>query len=401
MKELDTSPRSIGKIRECCNYAVRSSKNYLTNADAAHRQMGGNGETQLRDMLQKDLTGFCDVVTEEPFRANQKAYVTSNMLTFLFMLLSAGLAILAYFFNDMIVIAAFVFAVLALFAFFGAFGEATRGVDVSNTYAARKPEKEVRHRVILEANLDAPEKRRMSRKGELALRAVNLIGILLYLAMDILILLVDNGTVNFKGDSNLLVVSFVLALFIFVPLALTRAIVTSASTPGAADNLIGAYAACGALRYMSEMDVRMDHTEVCVLLTSAKDDRSRGARTFTKEFAKELNETDTIVLCLDSLYNPDTFNVMTKGRKVDKLLAQAAVNGDVMVTDHQPKYHKGEYLAFGKAGVAAASLTTLPDTPPAFYRAAGDNADNLNVHAVEAAIRLCLETAYLKDAAKK
>ena len=69
-----------------------------------------------------------------------------------------------------------------------------------------------------------------------------------------------------------------------------------------------------------------------------------------------------------------------------------------MVTDHNPKYHKNESKVFSKAKFNTVSVTTLPDTPPAFYRSDEDNQDTLNVHAVEAAIKFSLEFAYAKDA---
>lgn len=403
MKASESSPRYTGKVRECCNYAVRSAKNFLQNADAGHRQPGGNGESQLRDMLKENLNTFCDGnVAEESFRTNQKAYVVSNFLTFILMLIAAALTILAQFANgfaSICMIAALVVSIISLLSFFGAFGGTSKDITVQNLYAVRKPNGDVKRRVILEANLDAPKKRNISRKSEVILTIINLIGIILILAYEVISLL-DLGGMwdNVMLSKVLPYISYPLALVIFIPLVLSRTVSVNSSFPGAADNLIGAYTACGALRYMSEMDLRLENTELCVLLTSGKADKNRGAKAFTKAHALELGETDTAIICLDSIYSTDTLNIVTKGRKFSKFMDEAAENAGAMVTDHNPKYHKGDWKVFQKAGVKAASLTSLPDNEPAFYHSAADNEDNLNVRAVEAAINIALEAAYLKDA---
>ena len=400
MKASDSSPRYVGKVRECCNYAVRSAKNFMQNGDAGHRQPGGSGEAQLRDMLTKDLSVFCDEVTQEPFNTNQRAYFASNLLTFLFMLLTAALAILAYFFDDYLVaaiIASFATAILAFLAFFGVFGGTSKDIEEINVFAVRKPQSTVKHRVILEANLDAPFKRRYSRGTEWAFRILTFIGILLYLAFDVVVLLVQLGRLNFQYDNYILYGAFALVIFLLFPILLMRTVAINSSYPGVADNLIGAYTACGALRYMSEMDLRLMETELDVLLTSGKSDKNRGARCFAKDHLASLTETDTLVICLDSIYDLETLNTANKGKKVTRLLDEAAENADVLLTDHNPKYHKGDVKAFQKAKIPAVSLTSLPDQPPAFYRSEEDGVDNLNVRAVEAAIKLCLEAAYRKD----
>lgn len=94
MKASETFERYDGKVRECCNYAVRSSKSFMENADTNKRQADGKAELVLRDQLTKDLKEFCDEVDEVSFYAKQKAYITSNLLTFIFLVATAVFAIL-------------------------------------------------------------------------------------------------------------------------------------------------------------------------------------------------------------------------------------------------------------------------------------------------------------------
>lgn len=400
MKASETSERYVGKVRECCNYSARSAKKFLDEADASHRQSGGKGVEQLKDVLQNDLSVFTDEIIENPFSTDQQAYVVSNLINFIFMIASAALAILAFFFfqyQKLFIIASLVFAVLALVAFFGGFGFTSKNMLCSNLLAIRKPLEDTKSRIIIEANLDAPHKRKLSRKNEVLLKGLTFFGILLLLAYGIVESLLFLNKLTFTGDNFIIYAAFPIAIFAFLPLILTRTVAINASNLGVADNLIGCYTASGILRYMSEFDLRLQNTELCVLLTDGKDNKSAGAKKFCKEFAEDLKTADTTFLCLDSLYDPESFNIQAKGRKLNRAIDVAVANAGIVATDHFPKYHKGDAKIFQKAGFDTAMISSLTDEIPAFYRNDEDNEENINVRAIEAAIKFCLEFAYATD----
>ena len=401
MKASETFERYDGKVRECCNYAVRSSKSFMENADTNKRQAGGKAELVLRDQLTKDLKEFCDEVDEVSFYAKQKAYITSNLLTFIFLVATAVFAILFSLVNPYFILAALVTALLSLLAALGVFGGTSKSVEDLNVFARRKASGEPAARIIFEANLDAPFKRNISRGTAALLKILTLLGVALYIAFCVVMLLVDNGTLNFGFQDELEYLAYGLPIFVIFPLILSRTVSTGSSFPGVADNLLGAYAACGAMRYMSEQDLRLESTELCVLLTSSKEAKNAGAKAFVRDFKADLDALDTTILCFDSIYDPDSLNVVSKGRKVSKLIDEAAANAGVLLTDHEPKYHKGNLKVYDKAGLSAAQISSLPDEVPPFYRNENDDVDLLNpnaVHAVEGAIKVALEAAYALDA---
>ena len=401
MKASETFERYDGKVRECCNYAVRSSKSFMENADTNKRQADGKAELVLRDQLTKDLKEFCDEVDEVSFYAKQKAYITSNLLTFIFLVATAVFAILFSLVNPYFILAALVTALLSLLAALGVFGGTSKSVEDINVFARRKASGEPGARIIFEANLDAPFKRNISRGTAALLKILTLLGVALYIAFCVVMLLVDNGTLNFGFQDELEYLAYGLPIFVIFPLILSRTVSTGSSFPGVADNLLGAYAACGAMRYMSEQDLRLESTELCVLLTSSKEAKNAGAKAFVRDFKADLDALDTTILCFDSIYDPDSLNVVSKGRKVSKLVDEAAANAGVLLTAHNPKYHKGDLKVYDKAGLAAAQISSLPDEVPPFYRNENDDVDLLNpnaVHAVEGAIKVALEAAYALDA---
>lgn len=401
MKANETFERYDGKVRECCNYAVRSSKSFLENADVNKRQAGGKAELVLREQLTSDLKEFCDEVTEANFYAKQKAYITSNALTFLFMLATAVLAILSTIMDLRFILGALVTSLLTLLAALGVFGGTSKSVEDFNVFATRKASGVPAARIIFEANLDAPFKRNISRGTAAFLKILTLLGCALYIVYCVVMLMVDNGALNFGFQDELQYLAYVLPLFVIFPLVLSRTVSIGSSFPGVADNLLGAYAACGAMRYMAEQDLRLESTDLCVLLTSSKDAKNAGAKAFVKDFEKDLAALDTTILCFDSIYDPDSLNVVSKGRKVSKLIDEASANAGVLLTDHNPKYHKGNLKVYDKAGLSAAQISSLPDEVPDFYRNENDNGELLNpnaVHAVEGAIKVALEAAYAVDA---
>lgn len=400
MKANETFERYDGKVRECCNYAVRSSKSFVENADINKRQAGGKAELLLREQLTSDLKEFCDEVSEVSFFAKQKAYITSNVLTFFFMLATAVLAILATLMNFHFILGAVVTSLLTLLAALGVFGGTSKSVEDVNVFATRKASGVPAARIIFEANLDAPFKRNISRGTAAFLKFLTLLGSALYIAYCVVMLMVDNGALHTGFQDELQYLAYVLPIFVIFPLVLSRTVSIGSSFPGIADNLLGAYAACGAMRYMAEQNLRLESTDLCVLLTSSKEAKNAGAKAFVRDFEKDLNALDTTVLCFDSIYDPDSLNVVSKGRAVSKLIDTAAANAGVLLTDHNPKYHKGSLKVYDKAGLSVAQISSLPDEVPAFYRNENDDADLLNpnaVHAVEGAIKVALEAAYAVD----
>lgn len=399
MKASESSEHYVGKVRECCNYAVRSAKSFADSDNNKTRQPGGPGESALRDTLYQDLSSFSDDVDQDLYRVKQKSDVAGNTWTLVFMILAAVLAIVSTFVPAVVaapvLIAAAVLSVLTLLSSFGMFRHASKSVEDYNVYARRKPEQKVKHRVILQANLDAPYKRTISHGTERSLKALTIVGAILYLALDIILLLGAAGSMDLPSWLGYLAYPFL--LFVIVPIVLIRSVKPDASFPGVSDNLSGCYAAAGALRYLSEEKLRLQNTEFDVLLTSGKSSSLEGAKTFLKNYAEELKNVDTTVICLDSLYSLDTLNTTARGRALNRSLAQAVDNAEVTLSDYAAKYHVTESTLFRKAGLSTILITSLPDNPPEFYRSAEDDASRLDVRATEAAIKIALETAYLKD----
>ena len=402
MKAFETSERYDGKVRECCNYAARTAKNFATGENNTKRQACGPDEKVLATNLKNDLSTFSDKVIEENFTADRAAYILSNFLIFLFMFLAAAASICAGLFLEyaMYLLPAGLFlTLLSLLGFFGVFGGTSKNVTGLNIFATRNAKKEVKNRVIIEANLDAPFKRKFSPKTSSILKTVTFLGIILYFAFDATALLIDIEAITFKASSYFIYISFPLALFSFIPLFLSRSVIATASFPGVVDNLLGCYTAAGAMRYMSEMDLRLEHTELCVLLTGAKNANRAGAKAYCKYHGEDDAKVNTVVLSLDTIYDPTKLTVLSSGKTTTDSISLAATNADIQILSTSPKHIKknGSMKEFKKNKYACATITTLEENYPSYFGTESDTEQNINTKAIESAIKLVLETAYAID----
>lgn len=402
MKASETSERYEGKLRECCNYAARTAKNFAL-AENSKRQACGPDEKLLAEALKADLSGFADSITEEKFTANRAAYILSNLILFILMLLAAAAGICACMFTKytlILLIVGIVFSVLSVLGFFGVFGGTSKNVDGVNIFAVRKPSEEVKKRVIIEANTDAPFKRKLSAKTAAILKTVTCIGLILYLVFDVVALLVNREIIDFSASQYFLYISFPLALFAFIPLFLSRSVIATASFPGVIDNLVSCYTAAGAMRYMSEMDLRLKNTELCVLLTGARHANFAGLKTYCKFHTEEDNDEDTLVISLDSLFNADKITVVnTNDKFTTTAVSSAIVNSGVTVSSSTSKLIRknGSMKVLKKNGYSCATITSLEDAAPDYLGTERDTSENINVKAIENAMKLVLETAYAID----
>lgn len=400
MKAYESSERFEGKVRECCNYAARTAKNFATAGNNTKRHPCGEDEKRLAEALKADLSNFADTVTEERFTADQQAYILSNLLVFIFMLISAAAGICACMFSAYalwLLIGAVAFAFLAFLGFFGVFGGTSKNVEGQNLYAVRNANGDVKKRIVIEANLDAPFKRTCSPRTAIIFKLVTFIGIILYIVFDVVSLLVNQGNIDFSMSDKFIFISFPLVIFAIFPLILSRSVNANASFPGVVDNLVGCYTAAGALRYMSEMDLRLEQTELCVLLTGAKNANHTGAKTYCK--LHDNSDAETVIISLDSLFNADTISILTNSKVSTNLLAEAATNANVDILGYEPKYIKkrGSMKVFKKNKQNCATITSLSDKIPAYFGTKSDDETNINVKAIENAMKICLEAAYKFD----
>lgn len=402
MKASESNSRYTGKVRECTNYSVRGIKNLLKDEEVHSRHACSQGELDVQKHLQSELQNFCDEVYAESFTAKINTNKISNLFTFIFILLSAFAIILSNFISEAILFASVGFSILAFASMLGLFNKFAKSKKSLNVIAKRNSLGVATHKVVFCANTDAPFKRRVYKTTEKAFTTLTFIGIFLHLGYDTFLL----GSAYYNlFDLNhmpvMTVISYFLIGFSLFPLICIFAVNTGSAIPGVADNLSGSFACVGAMRYLSEFDLRLDNTDVFVVLTGAKNANFAGAKAYVDAHANEDKQCDTLFVCVDTIKGIETLSIKSGTSKGTKLVLEATENAKHSPVKSEAKYLKGDASVFSKAGIHCATITTLGATAPEFYGTKHDNLDNLDTKSTEAAINILLESAYLVDSKSK
>jgi len=402
MKASESNSHYTGKVRECTNYSVRGIKNIFKKEDLKSRHACSQGEEEIQKHLQGELQNFCDEVYTEPFSVNINSHRISNIFVFVFMLLSAAAIVGANFVSEVLLFASVGFSVLAFTAVCGLFSKLSKDKKSLNTIATRNALGVATHKVVFCANTDAPFKRRFSKGTEKLAGLITVIGIILQLAYDAVFLgSVYYNLYDLSPIQLMTVISYVLIIFVPFPLISVFAVNTNAGTPGVANNLSGSFACVGAMRYLSEFDLKLDNTDICIVLTGAKNAGLAGAKAYAKAHATDDKKVNTLFVCVDTLKGIDNLSVQSGTIKGTKLVKQAAENANISLSDCNARYLNGDATALAKSGINCATITTLGSTAPDFYGTELDSIDNLDVKSTEAAINILLESAYLIDSKSK
>ncbi|NCC86410.1 MAG: M28 family peptidase [Clostridia bacterium] len=402
MKASESNAHYTNKVRECTNYSVRGIKNLFKNEDLKPRYACSQGDDEIQKQLQGELQNFCDDVYCESFSASINSHKVSNIFVFVFMILSAAAIVGANFVSEALLFISVGFSILAFASFCGLFGKLAKDKKGTNIIATRKALGVATNKVVFCANTDAPFKRRFLKGTENLARLTTIVGIFLQLIYDAVLL----GSVYYKlfdlGSIQMMtVISYVLIVFVPFPLVCAFAVKTNTGTPGVANNLSGSFACLGAMRYLSEFDLKLDNTDVCVILTGAKNANLAGAKAYAKVHGADDKKMNPLFVCVDTLKGIETLSVKGGTIKGKSLVKQAGENANISLPDCSAKYLKSDATAFAKAGINCATITTLSSTVPDFYGTNLDNIDNLDTKSTEAAINILLESAYLVDSKNK
>lgn len=398
MKANEATARYTGKVRECTNYAVRSIKNlYKDEDEIKDRFPYSESEKNLQKKLKTDLEIFSDCVEVQDYKAKVGTHKIPKILNFVFSLISSVSLILAILVSSTIFYVCAISALFSLLSICGAFDFLCKKVTTSNIIATRKSSSDSTHKVVFIANTDAPYRNRMSFGFEKFLFIMSFLGSILqlgYSGFEIAVIYNKNLiSQSFMGTFD--IVGYVLSAFIIFPIFLLFSINYSKVTMGIANNLSGCYACCGAMRYLSELDLKFDNTDVSVVLTSGKNECYAGAKAYLDSNLENDKKQHTHYIFVDTLRDFENFGVVSQSKEELKFMAACAADCGVDLNENSAHFITSDSSVFNSAHVPCVTLTTLDKKEPDFYNTVLDNLDSLDVKSTEATIKILLESVYL------
>ena len=381
------------------------------------RTAGSQSVRQCMDYMAEQLKPWVDEVHTEPFTLHRHPFVGSIALLTLGGLIGILCFVLSYLFSSSIlaIISPVILAVSFILWFFE-FVLYRQAVDfifpkyhTMNVFAERKAKVESRQRIIISGHADAAYEMTFFLKLK-AWQIYTLI-ILTILGMISCFVFGVIHAVCTLTPAVMLVFCIIEAICFLVLIPWLFFINWKVIVDGANDNLTGCYIGIHIMREMAQNDERMNYTDVCCLITDGEESGLRGALSYAKQHQKELLDSNTIVVALDTIHDPKELAIYHRGvnfiqknsPEVCALIESAAQSCDLHMpyTDFYPGATDAE--AFSRYGIKAAAICAVQHSPTTYYHTRYDSCDNINPECIYITQNLVKTAIQLYDerAAKK
>lgn len=400
------------KVREYTNYAIKSIKNCCKNFGP--RPTGSEAEKKAQEYMMNDLNNFCDEVTREEFKVSDKAFMSWIRIGVVMAILGIVMFTLGFFAVSAVVFFLILLMIALEFGFYKPildtfFKKKTAG----NVYGVRKSKGETKKRIILCAHTDSAYEWKYTYKTGRKGVAFNIYGaaICLLLGLGFSIYgIVANGAFSEIVWLSEGLVAKILAVVLYLTLIVYffnfSFINYKLPVIGAIDNLSGVFISSAVAKYLNDNDIRFDNTEVCVLLTGAEEAGLRGSKSFVKNHPELQNkDIETVVVGVDTICEMDFMKIYSKDmngltkndERVAKLIQNGAKNAGYDVPTGVIELGATDAAAFSQKGIAAATFVAMNPEPSQYYHTRLDTVDMIKPQAIDAGVKIALETVFLYD----
>lgn len=376
------------------------------------RAPGSPEELKAQEFMEREIGPYCTETQKEPFTVHRQAFMGFIPFT----VLMGVIGVFLYFFDYQA--ASLVLCILGLIPLILEFVMYKRFIDPlfpghesHNLICRKAPVGEVKRRIVFVGHADSQYEWTLNYllggNGMKAVLIPAVVGlIILTLASLIKVLVFDvAGVVSHGADLFFSVVGII--QFAFIPFFLLFLLFQNPfrSVPGANDNLTGCYVATGVIKALADSGIEFEHTEVVAICSGSEEAGLRGAKDYAQKHRKELLDTDTIVIAVDTfrdlgdlaIYDRDLSGTLKHDPDVRRLVRRAGENCGLKLEYSSIYIGASDAAAFTQEGIRATGFAAMDPTPPRYYHTRLDNWDNMNPEAIQAGIDVMVETACLFD----
>ena len=415
MKANESIPNYDIKVREYTNYAIKSIKNVCKNFGP--RPVGSEAEQKAQEYMQADLEKWCDTAERQEFKCSDKAFMSWVPIGAVLLILNVLFFTLGWSVLGLAFSAVALFFVLAEFIFYKPVLDVFFPKKPSgNVYGVIKAKGETKKRIILSGHTDSAFEWTYTYKGGRPVVALIIvtavISILLGLGANIY------GIVHFDGafgsvvwgqGGNLALKILAVVMYLTVPILIMALRFCNYKMPvvGANDDLTGCFISCAAAKFLHDNDIRFENTEVAFLCAGGEEAGLRGAKAFAKANHDMLHQdgVETIFVGFDTIreldfldiYEKDMTGMVKNDRRVAELIQKAAKEVGFDVPIGTIALGSTDAAAMSQAKIPASSIVAMDPTPARYYHTRLDDADNLSAQAIDAGVKIALETVFLYD----
>ena len=363
------------------------------------RRLAGSASCKAAsDDMASQLEAWIDSVRKEPFSMHPTAFMGSITVQCIAALLAIGLLWAGIWYASFwLKILTVVLLLLWFVSWMGEYWLYLRIFDWlhrkaigQNVYAERKAAGESRRKVIVAGHVDAAYEMRFFRGLPTWAVGSHIVvadgGLSFLLVCSILNCLGLTSPVFYQA---LAIIGIAVACSLVGWLCFVNWRVVS---PGACDDLTGCFIAMSLLKEMAEKGIRLQHTDVGVLITDGEECGCRGAMAFAKAHRQELLESNAIIISADTFRNLENMCVYGRGingtnqdsKEVCELMRTAAekLGRDLPYAGWYPGATDAD--PFSRQGIKAAAICAMSHGSNPYYHTRDDSPENLIPEAITA-----------------
>ncbi|MCQ2418110.1 MAG: M20/M25/M40 family metallo-hydrolase [Oscillospiraceae bacterium] len=275
--------------------------------------------------------------------------------------------------------------------------------ETLNVTAVRPCAGEVKQRIFLNGHIDAAWEFPLNYHfGGIVFEipgAAAIVGVLFYITLGFLSFCSTASWIQHAGRWGLLFLPFFLTVaFTYNPKRIVD---------GANDNLSGCYMGISVLREMERLGVRLEHTEVGVILTGSEEAGLRGAKAWAKKHKNDYRDVPTFIICYDTIHDPtklmvnmkDLNGTVSADQELGDLFLRAAKEAGVPCTTGCVPLLGGatDSAAFTQGGFRSVGITGLSHRLESYYHTRLDSYEYLNEEGLENCYKATIRLLEIAD----
>ena len=386
MKANQSVENYDSRIREYANYSFRQSRNICKTI--GKREAGSENEIKLQQHVENELKTCADEVKVDEFNFQKDYKIFQNKVGAIFFICAAALllAMLLLGIEILGLISAAVAVVGIVLSFAGKI-YAPKKLSSKNVYAVKKPTGETKNRLILVSNADCI---RTTKLDGVFLKIMSIISAVLSIAISVLIYVQKQNEISITDTQIYKYLAIPVVVFMIFNIIILFSSYTGV-LDGANKNLSGIFTSIAVLKYLKDMSISMQSTEIMVLVTGAHEADLSGVKNFVKKHLEELKNVETRVVCLDCLRDEKNLRIETKnirGKVAEEIKNCAKENGAEI--EIQQNTFLSDGVVFENHGFDGCTLTASEKD----VMTQEDTYEDMKIKTIETALKSVMEEVF-------